>query len=171
MSDPFKIIYGKGRFPIQQIRADGSKGCRGCGEAIPKGRSSWCSNDCWLKFEPAMVIRAAKERDKEVCAGCGFDYRAAYAEWLKKCYESDASPRFYSTRFKFPPPQGIEYDHIVPFSEGGFTVLENIRSLCSTCHKARTKEWHRERKAAKTQQSPELYPKHHERRTKPRAHN
>jgi 5-methylcytosine-specific restriction endonuclease McrA len=35
-------------------------------------------------------------------------------------------------------PKKPEYDHIVPFSEGGLTVLENMRTLCRPCHKART---------------------------------
>jgi hypothetical protein len=39
-----------------------------------------------------------------------------------------------------------EMDHIVPFSEGGLTVLENVRTLCVVCHKKRTKKWHKDRK-------------------------
>jgi len=39
-------------------------------------------------------------------------------------------------------------DHIVPHSEGGTHALENMRTLCILCHKARTKKWHKERKMA-----------------------
>lgn len=39
-----------------------------------------------------------------------------------------------------------EMDHVIPYSEGGLTVLENVRTLCLPCHKKRTKKWHRERK-------------------------
>ena len=42
-----------------------------------------------------------------------------------------------------------EADHIIPFSEGGETVLENMRTLCYPCHKHRTKKWHGDRKAAR----------------------
>lgn len=42
-----------------------------------------------------------------------------------------------------------EYDHIIPFSEGGLTILENMRTLCSPCHKTRTRLWHAERKLKK----------------------
>lgn len=38
-----------------------------------------------------------------------------------------------------------EMDHIIPFSEGGVTVLENVRTLCVVCHKKRTKQWHKDR--------------------------
>ncbi len=39
----------------------------------------------------------------------------------------------------------VNYDHVIPFSEGGLTVLENMRTLCEPCHKSRTKDWHKER--------------------------
>lgn len=39
-----------------------------------------------------------------------------------------------------------EMDHIIPFSEGGLTVLENVRTLCILCHKKRTKKWHKDRR-------------------------
>jgi 5-methylcytosine-specific restriction endonuclease McrA len=38
-----------------------------------------------------------------------------------------------------------EADHIIPHSEGGEYVLENMRTLCIPCHKARTKAWHKSR--------------------------
>ena len=34
-----------------------------------------------------------------------------------------------------------EMDHIIPFSEGGLTVIENVRTLCALCHKKRTQQW------------------------------
>lgn len=40
-----------------------------------------------------------------------------------------------------------EMDHITPFSEGGLTVIENVRTLCVICHKNRTKKWHATRKS------------------------
>lgn len=46
-----------------------------------------------------------------------------------------------------------EMDHIIPFSEGGLTVLENVRTLCVLCHKKRTKKWHKERKQPKSQEA------------------
>jgi hypothetical protein len=39
-----------------------------------------------------------------------------------------------------------EMDHIIPHSEGGPMLLENMRTLCYPCHKRRTKKWHRDRK-------------------------
>lgn len=42
-----------------------------------------------------------------------------------------------------------EADHIIPHSEGGTHELSNMRTLCIPCHKARTKAWHKSRKAIK----------------------
>lgn len=143
---PFVIIY-ENRFPIQQRRSDGSWGCRGCGGAIPKGRQTWCSRECVNTYHPAYVISAAKRRDKEICSTCGYDRAAAERKWWQG---REAVRRHGGTaewnEFRKTQPRKIEYDHIIPFSEGGLTVLENIRSLCSECHKRRTKRWHRERK-------------------------
>lgn len=146
----FRIVYGPGRFPIQQKRADGSLGCRGCGSEIPKGRTSWCSSKCWDTYEPSRVIAAAKQRDNEICCVCGHDYKAAYAEWYKQCFQSGIHHR--SSLARLTRPKKIEYDHIVPFSEGGLTILENMRSLCDQCHKERTRRWHRDRVEAKNAQ-------------------
>lgn len=162
----FVIIY-ENRFPIQQRRADGSWGCRGCGGVIPKGRQTWCSTECVTTYHPAHVIFAAKQRDKEICSACGYDARTAQAAWWRERAEidklfrgtwtanwkpedpppdnSEYHRRFWEWQGK-EKPRKIEYDHVIPFSEGGLTILKNIRSLCSECHKERTKCWHSERK-------------------------
>lgn len=171
---PFVIIY-ENRFPIQQRRPDGSLGCRGCGGAIPKGRQTWCSKQCCDTYHPAMVIGAARRRDKEICSQCGYDAASATRQWwteraeIDKLFKSGWTPEWkpgdpqpdnseYYRRFQEwqekGRPRKIEYDHIIPFSEGGLTILENIRSLCEVCHKERTKLWHRERKQDATMQLP-----------------
>jgi len=48
-----------------------------------------------------------------------------------------------------------QMDHIVPFSEGGMTVIENVQTLCVLCHKKKTKLWHKERTARGKQKAQE----------------
>lgn len=141
MSDPFRIIYDKSRFPIQQMRADGKLGCRGCGSAIPKGRQTWCSNKCFDTYEPKRVMYFVRDRDKEICVLCGYDHNKEYDDWLKTRPNGqnwDVHQAWSRTK-----PRSPEYDHIVPFSEGGLTILENMRTLCRKCHKKRTRDWRR----------------------------
>lgn len=150
MSD-YKIIYDKSRFPKRQRREDGTYGCRGCGSDIPKGRKSWCSKKCYNTFEPSRVIHAVKLRDKGICQMCSFDIETALKAWQHRYWErSRQSGQDYATwpewKSANPKPPKANYDHIIPFSEGGMTILENMRTLCEPCHKERTKKWHKERK-------------------------
>lgn len=93
----------------------GKKVCRGCGGPIGYRRQSWCSAACYRKFCPQMVLMAVRQRDKGIC---------------QLCFTRAIRP---------------EYDHIQPFSEGGLTVLENMRTVCHKCHKQRTNEWRKQR--------------------------
>lgn len=134
----FVVKYNRSRFPERQRREDGAWGCRGCGEPIPKGRQAWCSEPCVKRWHPFYVIHAVKARDKGICQECGFDTRTI---------EKDS--RGWTIQ-----PRRPEYDHIKPFSEGGLTVVENMRTLCHPCHRAVTKSWHGERAAARKPQRP-----------------
>lgn len=141
MSESYKIKYNRNRHPECQKREDGTYGCCGCGKDIPKRRHSWCSDACYNKFCPQMVIMAVKNRDKEVCAMCFTDCKAARLE--RNALNRTLT---WEERKKLPPVPDAEYDHIIPFSEGGLTTLENIRTLCHYCHRGRTAAWHAERK-------------------------
>lgn len=164
----------RSRFPALKKRADGSLGCRGCGGAIPSGRFTWCSHACVKKFDPVHVKRAVRERDGDRCVFCqkNCSERAQW-EWHKK---KPQYPSYHSCGLPFPYDRKAheshplfqaykeevksfnrdaplpEFDHILPHSEGGEFVLENIRLLCRSCHKERTREWHRSRKLAKQNQ-------------------
>lgn len=164
ITKPFRIIYGRGRFPIRQKRPDGTYGCRGCGGKIGKGRRTWCSSECANRYDPGLVLIAVRARDKGICALCGFDHHKAVKEWRST---EPKKPRYEDRNIYLPEQDRIllteyyrnhnlwlssrpknlrpEYDHIVPFSEGGLTVLENMRTLCYSCHKKLTAEWRRKK--------------------------
>lgn len=127
----------KSRFPKKQPKGI----CRGCrGPITEKGRLTWCSRPCKEKFDPFYVKQKVWARDGGKCVMCKCDlYRhgyysphnpgETYSDWQKRL----------SNRKKQSP----EYDHIIPHSEGGLFVLENIRLLCHVCHVAVTTEWRR----------------------------
>lgn len=135
----FVLRYDKSRFPIRPKREDGTYGCRGCGADIPPNRKAWCSQKCLKTFHPGEVRRAVKERDKGICAACGRDCIGERKAWR----QARNNPQWTFAEWRLAEPPRAEYDHIVPFSEGGLTVIENIRTLCAPCHVKRTAEWRR----------------------------
>jgi 5-methylcytosine-specific restriction endonuclease McrA len=130
------IVYGKSRYPKQVAH----KKCRGCGGDVPKGRISWCSRECYKKYCPQMVLIAVRKRDNHICHICHKSIKELqHQHSLIKPENVSVFYKEYSEWMKQFPRE--EYDHIVPFSEGGLTILENMRTLCSWCHKKRTRLW------------------------------
>lgn len=154
------------RYPRKKKGPDGKLVCRGCGGSIPKGRYTWCSLECYKTHCPAEVIAAVKQRDKGVCQLCGVDTKRATEVWrnekpkqpdyntIHNVWPYDYAGYLLTPEYKAyyvaleswnaacPKP---EYDHIIPFSEGGPTTLDNMRTLCCVCHTKRTAEWRRGR--------------------------
>ncbi len=155
----YVIEYDRNRFPKRKRRSDGAWGCRGCGEPIPKNRRTWCSRECDRKFNPASVLSEVRKRDKDVCAFCGLDHPHEKKKWYANkpewIYNLGVPPEKRISMFNShqewlrAKPTPINYDHIIPFCDGGLTVLENIRTLCEKCHKKRTKRWHKDRSIRK----------------------
>lgn len=183
-ASPPRIQYHR-RFPVQPEKGK----CRGCHGPLPKGRRSWCSHECYDRYEPGRVRWFCRERDKCVCHHCGVDtekmrkrfekatcweppnqylyvqngvfWRAAYDHALaishrhQQRWRDAAKKRLATMRSQGWPGYSSrdwwEMDHITPYSEGGLTVLENVRTLCVLCHKKRTKRWHKDRKQSNSQ--------------------
>ena len=137
---PYCVKYDRTRFPVQTRNADGKGLCRGCGELPKPPKTAWCSAACRERYHPSYVMSAVRARDKDVCAECRGDFSNSKRVWWGQTWNErmEASSRPIA-----------EYDHIVPFSEGGLTVLENIRTLCTTCHAKRTADWYAERAKAR----------------------
>lgn len=156
------------RFPELKKDASGKLVCRGCGDAVPRGRQTWCSFACQLLRHPFYVKIAVKKRSGERCEKCGKDCsRAANQEYHKNRpkapeYHRDCGlPYPYNHSALSSHPLYVaylaelkafsaaeptpEFDHIFPHSEGGEYVLENIRLLCKRCHRQRTRDWHKTR--------------------------
>jgi 5-methylcytosine-specific restriction endonuclease McrA len=85
-----------------------------------------------------------RKRDKDICAFCKFDLKEAEKKWWREKPDYSKEGWAAHQRWESRKPR-VNYDHIIPFSEGGMTVLENIRTLCEECHKKRTREWHKQR--------------------------
>jgi 5-methylcytosine-specific restriction protein A len=105
--------------------------CRQCAQEIPKGgwRRTFCSDACvdaWrIKTDPAYLRLRVFERDHGICAQCSLDTMAIP--------HGKRTPRARGTGHLW------QADHIVPVVEGGGECgLDNLRTLCTACHKAET---------------------------------
>jgi 5-methylcytosine-specific restriction endonuclease McrA len=104
--------------------------CRWCGEAVtredgtPNTRRRWhdpCLDEYRFRAWPDEARRVVFRRDHAVCAACGVDCLGEGLPWAA--------------------------DHIVPLADGGPHELENLQTLCGSCHRDKTSREARERAA------------------------
>lgn len=142
--------------PKPRRRPDGTLGCAWCGGDIPRGRRSWCSQECvHQRYAQSRPRHYLEQRDHGVCSSCGLDTRACQklamrarrlCRWLARRHplpHREADPlwrRWFERRFG----RGLtavlgrqswwDADHILPLSEGGELSAANLRTLCRWCH-------------------------------------
>jgi 5-methylcytosine-specific restriction enzyme A len=131
---------------VERPRKAGTGSCRWCGQAIPKGRYTFCGGACveqWkLRTDPGYLREKVFERDRGVCALCGVDTEA-----LRK----NKRTLDYAARRQFEKEWGTrrnlwDADHATPVVEGGGECgLANMRTLCLKCHRVVTAELRRRR--------------------------
>lgn len=138
--------------------------CRQCGEEVPKGRRTFCSDECvdlWkIKTDPGHVRIMVFRRDQGVCASCGID--TTKLRGLVQRFTDQASvvlgPKENSSQYFHEFFRGIhgllprnrrtfwDADHIIPVVEGGGECdLDNYRTLCYWCHQRVTADLARRR--------------------------
>lgn len=144
MTEQHKPVYSKHRFPKQIAKGT----CRGChGPVTAPRRKTWCSDECKKRYDPYWVKHAVVERDRHICQMCGKDIAAEKLAWRRARPTGGFDFQTWVAWSRARPRE--EYDHIVPFSEGGATVVENMRTLCKDCHKKRTAAWRAEKARVK----------------------
>ena len=84
---------------------------------------------------PERLKSAVIIRDRGVCQNCG--KKAIIYEWGAVSY-----PRYRAYERKWGINISFEIGHIIPESQGGATVLENLILLCRFCNRnLGTKTW------------------------------
>lgn len=143
----------------------------GCGREVQGRRINWFGDECvraWsIRNDPQVARHYVGERDKGVCAGCGFDTKilAQRIQQIRTIayktkddqrrvamlmrFKDSLSPEWQkvvkvespSSRYAFMSWGHLwEADHIKPVVEGGGQCgLENLRTLCIPCHKKETR--------------------------------
>jgi 5-methylcytosine-specific restriction enzyme A len=127
--------------------------CTMCGEPVPKGSRTWCSQKCvdafMMQHWPAHRRQAVHQRDRGVCQLCGTDTEMIrrIVQRLRHGKTQGGIAPFDAYRHAMEHYRNLgfsshfhwwEADHIVPQVEGGGHELENLRTLCLPCHKAET---------------------------------
>jgi len=121
--------------------------CRWCGEEIlfetgdKKGsvnrRRRWhqACVDIYNASDPQEARRRIRKRDRGRCADCGVDTYKVRRELRKigRGRNRAMRERGYKPRQSF-----WELDHIVPLIDGGSHDDENLQTLCTPCHAAKT---------------------------------
>lgn len=96
--------------------SSGTKLCRNCKQPVPKTRRNYCSEQCMEEFNRNnswyFVRKDVLRRDKYKCSICNKRFRKAE----------------------------LDVDHIIPVKIGGqlFDKM-NLRTLCKTCHRLKSK--------------------------------
>lgn len=139
-------------------------GCRRCGGEIHPPRRTFCSAACVhehkLRTNGTYLRNCTFRRDDAVCAICGFDTKTL-AKQLRQMTaqvgrrKRDIRPEFTEEYERVCKAHGIslkrktwgtarggglwDADHIVRVVDGGGCAgMDNIRTLCCSCHKAVT---------------------------------
>lgn len=130
--------------------------CRECGQEVPRGRRSFCSDGCvdaWKwKTDPGFVRRKVFERDRGICADCGLDCQllAGALAGLRELTtlgwhgnpRADITPEIKAITAKLNCPGRTtlwDADHVVPVAQGGGGCgLDNYQTLCVWCHRDKT---------------------------------
>jgi len=119
--------------------------CRWCGEPILHAegdragqvnlRRRWhrACVDVYNATDPREARRIVRKRDRGVCAVCRLDTKK-----LKKEIQGRGSAKKLRAKGFVPRRSLWELDHVVPLIDGGGHGLENLQTLCTPCHKAKT---------------------------------
>jgi 5-methylcytosine-specific restriction enzyme A len=140
--------------------------CRGCHGPVTPPRRTWCSDRCVdkarIKLDPGYARSLVHQRDRGVCATCGFDAdRAGRILMRLECGTGvmNRNNQDYMWRRRtiaflinhwnqpkrrvesyYTVPHLWEADHIVAVAEGGGACeLDNYRTLCIPCHREATR--------------------------------
>lgn len=128
--------------------------CRGCLDEVPKGRKTWCGDQCVQRHVLAnggpALRRYILDRDHGVCSICALDTVEAERR-LDDVRRGHGQVDSVAVHVRYRDERhrlrglgftiGISFwqaDHLIPLAEGGTNVLANYRTLCVPCHKRET---------------------------------
>ncbi len=117
--------------------------CRWCALEVPKGRRTFCSDNCvheWcLRTNPGYLRGHVFKRDRGVCISCRVDTQVTQGILKRSRGATRLRLLNYWDLERYTGRSLWEADHIVPVVEGGGECdLSNLRTLCLRCHRMAT---------------------------------
>lgn len=127
--------------------------CTWCKGIVKKPKRYWCSQECVdeyrIRSDSSFARIKVFDRDQGVCAICGLDtenvLKAFKAARALATEEVDAKFEALGFKIEMKGKHSAlvkhlwEMDHIVPVVDGGGGCgLDNLRTLCTNCHKQET---------------------------------
>jgi len=117
--------------------------CRWCSLEVPKGRRTFCSDDCvhaWrLRSDPGYLRDQVLARDRGVCASCRVSTLVAHGILKRSRGATRTRLLDFWDLARYTGRALWEADHILPVVEGGGECdLSNLRTLCLRCHRMAT---------------------------------
>jgi 5-methylcytosine-specific restriction enzyme A len=132
---------------VLPLNPDGYRACRYCKKSVKPPKRTFCSADCVheyrIRSDGSYLRECVFARDQGVCAICLIDTKET-AELLTSTKgeirdQILKSHNIHKTRKINPEKNGgglWDADHITPVKDGGGECgMENIRTLCISCHK------------------------------------
>jgi len=137
-------------------------------EHEPRPDSPFCSEGCAASYAAASSQGAGRrqvyDRDRGVCAACGFDAHRLYRQIAALATGPERMQALQRTHYPTKgdrigrllrdPKEGDfwEADHILPVEEGGGeSDLSNLQTLCVPCHADKTRRQAQSSKERKRQ--------------------
>lgn len=137
--------------------------CRMCGVEVPKGRRTFCGEDCVEEYRMRNDTRhqanVIAKRDRGTCQICGTDTNEIKKQYLtenrecksltsdverRRCYQ-ELDQRYKDAGWNVWARRWWDVDHVLPVVEGGGPddwgeepYIKNLRTLCHPCHKKET---------------------------------
>lgn len=133
---------------------NGNTCCRWCQGDVYAPRRTFCSDNCVhehrLRTNNKYLRECVYKRDKGICAECSIDTKLIAKE-LKQYHYKSVRHKELLVKYGISEKRKIwkrkyggglwDADHIKPVCKGGgLCGLENMKTLCILCHKAKTKK-------------------------------
>ncbi len=129
------------------INEHGFRSCRYCKKSVKPPKRTFCSKECVheyrLRSDASYLRFCVFARDHGICAICNIDTKILAKQLLGSDDQEKEKimkdHKIHKTRKITPNKNGgglWDADHIIPVKEGGGECgLDNIRTLCISCHK------------------------------------